>query len=137
MAAAGDAWQAAQDSADAEQAATELHAEVAEALAVLGVVFAVSERCERTGRVVDFALTAGEGLPRVALVAAAGAPSIALADGSPSGAALLQDRLLAAAGWRVAPLDGREWEAATSQGEEAQHDLLRFVLAPLGVRFAA
>lgn len=138
MAAASDAWAAQQAAAEAEQAATEFHAEVAEALGLLGVAHAVSERCAKCERVVDFAVDSGaEGVGRIALVAAAGAPSQALTDGSPGGAATLRDRMLKAAGWRVAPLDAREWETATAAGEEAQHDLLRFILAPLGVRFQA
>jgi hypothetical protein len=138
MAAASDAWAAQQAAAETEQAATEFHAEVAEALGLLGVAHAVSERCAKCERCVDFAIDSGaEGVGRIALVAAAGAPSQALADGSPGGAATLRDRMLKAAGWRVAPLDAREWETATAAGEEAQHDLLRFILAPLGVRFQA
>ena len=138
MAAAGDAWRDRQDAAQAEQAATVFHAEVGAALTAMGVKRTVLERCDKTERVVDFAITAAaKGVPRIALLPAAGAPAQALADGSPGGDAALRDRLLAAAGWRVAPLDAREWDAAAATGQEAQRDLLRFMLAPLGVRFSA
>jgi hypothetical protein len=104
---------------------------IPEHLARLGVDFTRNLFCERSGRVINIAITNGVAQPIAMEIIT---PARQLRDGRPEGTVALRRRVLAAHGWRVAEFNALMWQRLTS---DERDQYLRSLLAKSGVIFEA
>jgi hypothetical protein len=100
---------------------SKLHGDVSECLMRMGVAHANEHWCERTERTIDIAI---EGATPIALEV--DGPFHFLLNGRQDGSTLLRNRMLAANGWRVVPVDDRAWDVLQTQ--EQREEFLRRLL---------
>ena len=93
----------------------------------IGVAFASSHFCERSERIINFAVTEGVAQPTALEVLTS---ARLLRDGRPDGRVLLRRRVLEAHGWRVAELDARPWLHLETDEERDEHLRSLLGLAP-------